>query len=65
MLLLLEEKVPGFVREKMVVALYRLHGDGGFINFEDVSKLCRNTGYIPSPFHGSNEARRPKGHPES
>lgn len=65
MLLLLEEKVPGFVREKMVVALYRLHGDGGFINFEDVSKLCRNTGYIPSSFHGSNEARRPKGHPES
>lgn len=64
MLLLLEEKVPGFVRERMLIALYRLHGDGGFINFEEVVKLCRNTGYISASFHGSFEARRPKGHPE-
>jgi len=70
MLLLLEEKIPGFVREKMLVALFRLHSDGGIANFDEVCKLCRNTGYISSSFSGVDHStgttgRHPKSHPES
>lgn len=62
-LLLLEEKIPGFIREKLLIAAYRSHGETGLENFEPVCKLCRNTGYIPST---SQEApKRPKSHPES
>jgi WASH complex subunit strumpellin len=60
MLLLLEENVPGFVREKILIAIYRLNGEGGLANIEDINKLCRNTGYIPGP-----NGKRPKHHPES
>ena len=60
MLLLLEERIPGFIREKMLVAVYRLNGESGLENIDDVCKLCRNTGYIPGP-----DGRKPKHHPES
>ncbi len=59
MLLLLEEKIPGYVREKMMIAEYRSHGGQAALdNFEEVCKLCRNTGYIP----GEN-GKKPKNHP--
>ena len=35
--------------EQMLIALYRLNGEGGFTYFDEVCKLCRNTGYIPGP----------------
>lgn len=60
MLLLLEEKIPGYVREKILIALYRLNGEGGFLSFDEVCKICRNTGYIPGP-----ERKKPKNHPEA
>lgn len=60
MLLLLEENIPGFVREKILIAMYRLNGEGGLDNIEEVNKLCRNTGYIPG-----HNGKRPKNHPES
>ena len=60
MLLLLEEKIPGSVRERLLIAIYRQHGEGGLEHCEEVFKLCRNTGYVPN-----NEGKRPKNHPES
>lgn len=58
MLLLMEERVPGMVREKMIVAIIRENGDGNLENMDDVSKLCRSTGYIPG-------LKKPKNHPEA
>jgi len=59
MLLLLEEKIPGNVREKMMIAIYRSNGGEAMLeNYEEVCKLCRNTGYIP----GEN-GKKPKNHP--
>ncbi|RYG66173.1 hypothetical protein EON64_10360, partial [archaeon] len=60
MLLLMEERVPGFVREKLLVAMCRIRGEGALENFEHICKLCRNTGYVPGP-----DGKRPKNHPES
>lgn len=58
MLLLLEERIPGAVREKMIVAIIRENGEGNLENMDDVSKLCRSTGYIPG-------LKKPKNHPEA
>lgn len=60
MLLLMEEKIPGYVREKMLIAVYRYNGDGRLVNIEDVNKLCRNTGYVAGP-----GGKKPKNHPEA
>lgn len=60
MLLTMEEKLSGGIRERMLIALYRYNGDARLINIEDVCKLCRSTGYIA----GIN-GRKPKRHPES
>eukprot|EP01031_Cornospumella_fuschlensis_P040079 gene40079-48840_t len=60
MLLLMEERVPGYVREKLLVAMCRIRGEGALENFEHICKLCRNTGYIPGP-----DGKRPKNHPEN
>lgn len=60
MLLLMEDYIPGAVREKMLVALYRQTGQAVLVNIDDVCKLCRNTGYIPGP-----EGKKPKNHPEA
>lgn len=56
MLLLLEEKIPGTIREKMMIAIYRFYGVGMLENIEDVFKLCRNTGYVTN-------VKKPKNHP--
>lgn len=58
MLLLLEEKIPGAIREKIMIAVYRYNGDGSLVNIDEVCKLCRSTGYVPGP-----EGRKPKNHP--
>jgi WASH complex subunit strumpellin len=60
MLLLLEDRIPGYIREKIMIAVYRLNGENNLVNIDDVCKLCRNTGYIPG-----SEGKRPKNHPES
>lgn len=60
MLIFLEERIPGDVREKILIAVYRLNGETGLENFDEVCKMCRKTGYIPGP-----EGRRPKNYPES
>lgn len=60
MLLNLEEEIPGYVRERILVSYYRCNSEGNLINLDEVCKLCRNTGYIP----GAN-GKRPKNHPEA
>lgn len=62
MLLLLEEKIPGFIREKMLIAIYRFNGEGKLENIDNVCKLCRNTGYIPG---SGSQSKKPKNHPEA
>lgn len=58
MLLLLEERIPGAVREKMLIAIYRFNSEGSLVNIDDVCKLCRSTGYVPG-------MKKPKNHPEA
>lgn len=58
MLLMMEEKIPGSIREKMMISVYRYHGEGVLENVEDIFKLCRNTGYVPGP-----KGKKPKNHP--
>ena len=36
MLLLLEERIPGYIREKMMISVYRYHGEALLENVEDV-----------------------------
>ena len=60
MLLLLEEKINGSIREKIMIAIYRYNGDGRLMNIDEVCKLCRSTGFIPGP-----EGKKPKNHPEA
>ncbi|KAJ1434034.1 WASH complex, subunit strumpellin [Ochromonadaceae sp. CCMP2298] len=60
MLLLMEERIPGHCREKILIAVYRLNGESGLENVEEVCKLCRNTGYVPGA-----DGKKPKNHPEA
>lgn len=46
-LLLLDRKIPGPTREKMVVAFFRSKGESALENIDEVCKLCRVTGYLP------------------
>jgi len=37
MLLFLEEKIPGYIREKLIIAIYRCNGESGLgENIEDI-----------------------------
>ena len=45
-LLFLDLRIPGLVREQLVVAHYRSHGESQVTNFEQVCKLCRHTGFV-------------------
>ena len=60
MLLLLEERIPGRVREKILIAVYRYSGDATSQHIDEVCKLCRSTGYVPG-----NLSTKPKNHPSS
>ena len=58
MLLMLDSKLPGCVRERLIVAHYRHKGEGAAVGIADLAKLCRDTGYR----HGA--AKRPANYPE-
>jgi WASH complex subunit strumpellin len=60
MLLLLDSKIPGCVRERLIIAHYRHKGEGAAVPMGDLSRLCRDTGYR----HGAPAARRPANYPE-
>ena len=57
MLLLLDQKIPGLVRERMLISYYRYKGATTIPNIDEVCKLCRSTGYMPA-------GRRPPKYPE-
>lgn len=64
MLLLLEEYIPGPVRERIMMANYRYYGDRHYTNIEEVCKLVRSTGYVkgnkkPSKYPEAFFARSP------
>jgi WASH complex subunit strumpellin len=47
MLILLDLKIPGIIRERMLMSYYRYKGAGEIPNIDAVCKLCRSTGYDP------------------
>jgi len=59
MLILLDRRVPGPVRERIVVSHYRMKGEGSVTTIEDVMLLCRDTGYRPG------SPQRPPEYPEA
>ncbi|EGB10206.1 hypothetical protein AURANDRAFT_23554 [Aureococcus anophagefferens] len=58
LLVLLDAKVPGVVRERLVIACYRLEGESTMEAVDDVCRLARSTGY-------RSGGRRPKNYPEA
>ncbi|KAL0220768.1 hypothetical protein RCL1_000622 [Eukaryota sp. TZLM3-RCL] len=46
-LLLLDMHLPGIIRERLVISYYRYKGAAELPHFDDVTKLCRQTGFIP------------------
>ena len=57
MLLLLDLRIPGVARERMIVSYYRYKGASTIINLDEVCKLCRATGY-------TTQGKRPGSYPE-
>eukprot|EP00466_Bigelowiella_natans_P015091 jgi/Bigna1/66896/fgenesh1_pg.2_\ len=57
MLLLMDLRIPGLARERMLISYYRYKGASTIPNIDEVCKLCRSTGYSPS-------GRRPSRYPE-
>ncbi|RHY11218.1 hypothetical protein DYB36_005983 [Aphanomyces astaci] len=47
MLLLLDQRIPGPARERMVIAFFRNKGESALENIDEVCKLCRVTGFLP------------------
>ena len=60
MLLLLDMRIPGYARERIVVAHYRTKGEFALENLDSVTKLCRSTGYLKT----STGIKRPSNYPE-
>ena len=57
MLLLLDIRIPGPAREKMIVAYYRYKGSALLTNIDGVCRLCRDTGFTAT-------GKRPAAYPE-
>ncbi len=57
-LIILDRKIPGPAREKIIIAYYRSRGENIMDTFESVVRLCRSTGYVM-------HQKRPDGYPES
>uniref|UniRef100_A0A669BB32 WASH complex subunit 5 n=1 Tax=Oreochromis niloticus TaxID=8128 RepID=A0A669BB32_ORENI len=62
MLLVIDQKIEGEVRERMLVSYYRYSAarSSGDSNLDDICKLLRSTGYSSQP-----GAKRPANYPES
>lgn len=59
MLILLENLIPGPVREKIVVCHVRIiGGQNTMANLHEVTKLCKKTGFLPS-WYPSDERKSP------
>eukprot|EP00471_Norrisiella_sphaerica_P000575 CAMPEP_0184482552 /NCGR_PEP_ID=MMETSP0113_2-20130426/4111_1 /TAXON_ID=91329 /ORGANISM="Norrisiella sphaerica, Strain BC52" /LENGTH=1139 /DNA_ID=CAMNT_0026862353 /DNA_START=88 /DNA_END=3507 /DNA_ORIENTATION=+ len=57
MLLLMDLRIPGLARERMLISYYRYKGAATIPNIDEVCKLCRSTGYSPT---GRIPARYPE-----
>ena len=57
MLLLLDRRIPGLCRERMVISYYRYKGAATISHFDEVVQLTRSTGYIKGQ-------KRPSSYPE-
>lgn len=62
MLLLMDMRVPGPIRERLIVAHYRKVGESREVPIVELAKLCRDTGFRPADPHGK---ARPVGYPEN
>ena len=49
MLLLLEARLPGPLRERIVISCYRNQGESALDSVDEVCRLVRATGYLPPP----------------
>jgi WASH complex subunit strumpellin len=45
-LILLDLRIPGIIREQLIVGHYRSHGESQVTNFDQVCKLMRSTGFV-------------------
>lgn len=64
MLLLLDRRIPGPARERLIVAWYRHKGESSSpsaVPITDLSALCRDTGFNPA--EANNPAKRPADYP--
>lgn len=62
MLMLLDQKLPGYTRERLLVSYYRYKGHSIIPKINEVFSLCRDTGFLPGP--GVVPLKRPEGYPE-
>ena len=60
MLIILDTRIEGVVRERMLISYYRYKGQSDIPNIDEVCKLCRSTGYQPN----NPKAKRPAKYPE-
>lgn len=62
MLMVIDQKIEGEVRERMLVSYYRYSAARSSVdsNLDDICKLLRSTGYSAQP-----GAKRPANYPES
>ena len=64
MLLLMDARIEGAVRERLLVAYYRHRGASTIESIDDVCLLVRATGYSPTVLDRSGMVRRPPNYPE-
>jgi WASH complex subunit strumpellin len=50
MLLLMDRRIPGLARERLIVAQHRYHGEAETPEIENVARLCRDAGYLAPVF---------------
>ncbi len=59
-LLLLDARIPGPMREALIVSHVRIAGEGATQELESVARVCKSTGFLPT-----NPPRRPAAYPEA
>jgi len=64
LLLLMDARIDGAVRERMLIAYYRNKGASSIDSIEDVFLLVRATGFSSSVLDRNGLPKRPQGYPE-
>ncbi|KAL0215921.1 hypothetical protein P9112_008105 [Eukaryota sp. TZLM1-RC] len=71
-LLLMDIHIPGVIRERLVVSYYRYKGSAELPHFDEITKLCKQTGFNPSnadkygflTLGGLSKGKRAKNYPQ-